>query len=95
MGRVADDLDDRDHLIASDAGTLTKAEAETTTNRPPVTIILDGAHIRAIPTTQSRLVDVNVGKVLDSKGNSRRFGFARRSAHAPDATLRAALVAQG
>ncbi len=95
LGRVADDLNDRDRMMASESGALSTAEGEATTNRPPVTIILDGAHIRAIPTTQSRLVGVNVGKVLDSKGNSRRFGFAPGSGHALDATLRAALVAQG
>ena len=95
LGRVADDLNDRDRMMAYESGALSTAKGEATTNRPPVTINLDSAHIRAIPATQSRLVGVNVGKVLDSEGNSRRFGFAPGSGYALNATLRAALVAQG
>jgi len=70
-------------------------EAETITDKSPVTVILDGAHIRATTTTQSRLVDVTVGKALDSNSNSRRFDFAPRGAQAPDTILRGVLVAQG
>lgn len=95
LGRVADDLDERDRKLASEARTLAKAEAETTTNKSLVTVILDGAHIRAIPTTQGRLVDVTVGKIVSSAGKGRRFGFAPRGAAAIDDTLRAALTAQG
>jgi hypothetical protein len=68
---------------------------EGTSDRPPITVILDGAHIGAIPTTQSRLVDVTVGKILDVGGKSRRLGLAPRGVLAPQATLRAALIGQG
>ena len=81
--------------MASHARISTKAAVETTTNKSPVTVILDGAHIRATSTTQSRLVDVTVGKVVSSAGRNRRFGFAPRGAQAPDTILRGVLVAQG
>jgi hypothetical protein len=94
LARVAQDIDDRDQMTVSDTQIGSNADAAAA-NSLPVTVILDGAHIRAIPTTQSRLVDITVGKVLDSEGNSRRFGFALRGGPAPHSSLRAVLVAQG
>jgi len=95
LARVADELDQQDRRTASHARILANHEAETMTDRSPVTVILDRAHIRLIPTTQSRLVDVTVGKVVSSGGKSRRFGFAPHGTQAPDANLRGILVGQG
>ena len=95
LARVADDLDEQDRVVAANTRTLTTPETSTMFDGPPVTVILDGAHIRATPITQSRLVDLTVGKILDSTGKSRRFGFALQGAPAPHATLRAAMLAQG
>jgi hypothetical protein len=95
LARVAADLDARDREMTRQSRLPPQTNEKGNTIAPPVTVILDGAHIRAVPTTQSRLVDVTVGKVLAADGTSRRFGLAPRGAAAPSATLRAALLAQG
>jgi hypothetical protein len=95
LARVADGLDARDREMTREPRLPMQAIGKDNAIAPPVTVILDGAHIRAVPTTQSRLLDVTVGKVLGADGTSRRFGLALRGAAAPSVTLRAALVAKG
>jgi hypothetical protein len=95
LARVADDLDARDREITCEPRLPTQTNMKGDALTPPVTVIIDGAHIRTVPATQSRLVDVTVGKALGADGTSRRFGLAPRGAAAPSVTLRAALITQG
>ena len=58
-------------------------------------MMIDGAHIRAVPGHQSRHLDVTVGKIEVSGRKPRRFAFAPKGADSPVDILRAALGAQG
>ena len=61
---------------------------------PPLTVFLDGAHIRCRPEYQRRHLDVVVGKI-ESPNMSRRFGLVQQAARSPAKQLRQALAAQG
>jgi hypothetical protein len=80
------------------------AEIEASSNAVPAdpspsskeaVVMIDGAHIRAVPGHQSRHLDVTVGKVEVAGRKPRRFAFAPKGADSPVAILRAALGAQG
>ncbi len=80
------------------------AEMEASSNADPVepsissgetVVMIDGAHIRAVPGHQSRHLDVTVGKVEVAGRKPRRFAFAPKGADHPLDNLRTALAAQG
>ncbi len=60
-----------------------------------ITVLIDGAHIRAAPGHQTRHLDVTVGKVEAPGRKSRRFAMAPVAADRPLAQIRAALTEQG
>jgi hypothetical protein len=60
-----------------------------------IVVMIDGAHIRAVPGYQSRHLDVTVGKVEVSGRRPRRFALAPKGSDHPLTPVRAALVEQG
>ncbi|MBA3479097.1 MAG: hypothetical protein H0T52_11985 [Lautropia sp.] len=58
-------------------------------------MMIDGAHIRAVPGHQSRRLDVTVGKVETTGRPPRRFALAPSGAEQPTQAVRAALIEQG
>lgn len=60
----------------------------------PLTVFLDGAHIRCRPEYQKRHLDVVVGKV-ESSQMCRRFGLVQQAAQSPSRQLRHGLQAIG
>ena len=60
----------------------------------PVTVFLDGAHIRSRPEYQKRHLDVVIGKI-ESPHMCRRFGFVQQAAQSPSGQLRQDLQATG
>ena len=85
LGRIADEISN-DDARRGDAGTNAVSS--------PLTIFLDGAHIRCRPEYQKRHLDVVVGKV-ESLNMSRRFGLVQQAAASPARQLRNDLIAQG
>ena len=85
LGRIADELG-RDDASQGDADTIAPPS--------PLTVLLDGAHIRCRPEYQKRHLDVVVGKV-ESPNMSRRFGLVQQAAGSPAKQLRHDLIAQG
>ena len=63
--------------------------------RAEIVIMLDGAHLRAVPGHHSRHLDVTVGKVETAGRPPRRFALAPLGAVQPAQAVRAALLAQG
>lgn len=61
---------------------------------PPLTVFLDGAHIRCRLEYQKRHLDVVVGKI-ENPNMSRRFGLVQQATDSPARQLRTDLVAQG
>ena len=72
-------------------------ECREVTDEPDdgVTVLIDGAHIRATPGHQTRHLDVIVGKVEAPGRKPRRFALAPLAAERPLAQIRAALTEQG
>ena len=66
--------------------------AAAAASRPVV--MLDGAHVRAVPGHQVRTFEVICGKVEHEGRHSRRFAVVRRVAEQPHVLLRAALLEQ-
>jgi hypothetical protein len=60
-----------------------------------IVVLIDGAHIRAVPGHQTRHLDVTVGKVEVPGRKPRRFALAPLAADRPLAQIRAALTEQG
>jgi hypothetical protein len=60
-----------------------------------ITVLIDGAHVRAAPGPQTRHLDVTVGKVEAPGRKPRRFALAQLAADRPPAQIRAALTDQG
>ena len=85
LGRIADELGHED---------VSQGDADTIAPPSPLTLFLDGAHIRCRPEYQKRHLDVVVGKV-ESPNMSRRFGFVQQAAGSPAKQLRHDLIAQG
>ncbi|SMD09194.1 ISKra4 family transposase [Primorskyibacter flagellatus] len=85
LGRIAKELSDREQSVpAVDDGTPS----------PPLTVFLDGAHIRCRPEYQKRHLDLVVGKI-ESPDRSRRFGLAQQAVRSPANELRQDLCALG
>ena len=85
LGRIADELG------FNEEG---QEDADTDAASSPLTVFLDGAHIRCRPEYQKRHLDVVVGKV-ESLNMSRRFGLVQQAAASPARQLRNDLIAQG
>jgi hypothetical protein len=87
MHRVAVELE-------SQALAAPKAEVELKLDSEMI-VLIDGAHIRAVPGYQMRHIDVAVGKIEVSGRAPRRFALAAKGAVSPLAGLREALKEQG
>ncbi len=72
----------------------TETELDEEAISPPLTVFLDGAHIRCRPEYQKRHLDVVVGKV-ESPHMCRRFGLVSQAARSPAKQLRSDLSALG
>ena len=58
-------------------------------------VMLDGAHVRAVPGHQTRTFEVICGKVEHAGRSPRRFALVRSVTEQPHVLLRAALLEQG
>jgi hypothetical protein len=85
LGRIAEKLD-----VAYEEHEDQNASATSS----PLTVFLDGAHIRCRPEYQKRHLDVVVGKV-ENANMSRRFGLVQQAARSPAKQLRHDLNTQG
>lgn len=85
LGNVAQEISDREPVeTARDNDVLT----------PPLTVFLDGAHIRCRPEYQRRHLDVVVGKI-ESPNMCRRFGLVPQATKSPAKQLRQNLSEHG
>lgn len=75
LGKVAKDITDAEPPVCE------------TLSSHPLTVFIDGAHIRCRPEYQKRHVDVVVGKI-ETRNMCRRFGLAPQAANSPSAQLR-------
>ena len=82
LGRVAEEIT-RSEPVENNASTS-----------HPVTVLVDGAHIRCRPEYQKRHLDVVVGKI-EAGDMCRRFGLAPQAASSPTKQLRRDLLALG
>jgi hypothetical protein len=82
--------------IAETLETAQAAQSDTVTQpmSSPLTVFLDGAHIRCRPEFQKRHLDVVVGKI-ENPNMSRRFGLVQQAAKSPARQLRNDLMTQG
>lgn len=85
LGRIAETLESTE---AEDIDTSAESKSF------PLTVFLDGAHIRCRPEYQKRHLDVVVGKI-EAPNMSRRFGLVQQAAKSPAKQLRNDLMAQG
>ena len=85
LGRVAQNIIDREPAQIS---------VDEDAQSPPLTVFLDGAHIRCRPEYQKRHLDVVVGKV-ESPNMCRRFGLVAQAGPSPSGQLRQDLLALG
>lgn len=86
LGRAAKEIGDSEN-VAPAVKSADKSAA-------PVTVFLDGAHIRSRPEYQKRHLDVVVGKI-ESSHISRRFGLVQQAARSPSGQLRQDLQETG
>jgi hypothetical protein len=63
--------------------------------RAEIVVMIDGAHLRAVPSLNSRHVDATVGKVETAGRPPRRFALAPAGTEQPAQAVTAALLAQG
>ena len=86
----------RTHRIAAEIEAKTpEAPKDVPASTDEMVVMIDGAHIRAVPGYQSRHLDVTVGKVEVSGRQPRRFALAPKGSDHPLTAVRAALVEQG
>ena len=86
----------RTHRVAAEIEASSNADpTDQALSSKEIVVMIDGAHIRAVPGHQSRHLDVTVGKVEVAGRKPRRFAFAPKGADRPIDHLRAALGAQG
>ena len=79
LGKIAREVGDSEYAEP----VVSSAEKSAT----PVTVFLDGAHIRSRPEYQKRHLDVVVGKI-ESAQMSRRFGLVQQAAQSPSRQVR-------
>ena len=82
LGKVAKDITDAEPPVCE------------TLSSNPLTVFIDGAHIRCRPEYQKRHLDVVVGKI-ETRDMCRRFGLAPQAASWSDSQLRRQLDAIG
>ena len=82
LGKVAKDITDAEPLVCE------------TLSSNPLTVFIDGAHIRCRPEYQKRHLDVVVGKI-ETRDMCRRFGLAPQAASWSASQLRRQLDAVG
>lgn len=92
LRRVAEELHARDAAPAIASPSL---GIESVGGDAGILVMIDGAHIRAVPGHQARHLDVTVGKVEAAGHPPRRFAFAPSGVDRPLSYIRAALTAQG
>jgi hypothetical protein len=63
--------------------------------RAEIVVMIDGAHLRAVPGLNTRHVDVTVGKVETTGRLPRRFALAPMGTEQPAQAITAALLSQG
>jgi hypothetical protein len=85
LGSIAQDIGDCERTVFA---------VDEKGSSPPLTVLLDGAHIRCRPEYQKRHLDVVVGKI-ESPDMSRRFGLVVQAALSPAKQLRQDLSALG
>jgi len=86
----------RTHRIAAEIeAKAPEAPRDVPALNDEIVVMIDGAHIRAVPGYQSRHLDVTVGKVEVSGRQPRRFALAPKGSDRPLTAVRAALVEQG
>ena len=85
LGKVAREIWDREPA---------EIDADNDGLSPPLTVFLDGAHIRCRPEFQRRHLDVVVGKI-ERPDMSRRFGLVTQAVLSPAKQLRQDLSALG
>ena len=91
LHRVANAIEESEAtstLAPADSGHRRTEDAE-------ILVMIDGAHIRAVPRHQSRRLDVTVGKVETAGRRPRRFALAPMGAKQPAQAIRAALIERG
>lgn len=86
LGKIARDISDSEYVEP--------AVSSTDKSAVPVTVYLDGAHIRCRPEYQKRHLDVVVGKI-ESSQMCHRFGLVPQAAGSPFRQLRQDLQASG
>ncbi len=85
----------RTHRVAAEIEASSTADpADPSLSRKETVVMIDGAHIRAVPGHQSRHLDVTVGKVEVAGRKLCRFAFVPKGTDHPLDILRAALGAQ-
>lgn len=82
LGKIAEELVNFD------------SSEETAVASQPLTVFIDGAHIRCRPEYQKRNLDVVVGKI-EGRDISYRFGFAPQAVSSPAKQLRGSLKSLG
>ncbi|WP_299971803.1 ISKra4 family transposase, partial [uncultured Roseobacter sp.] len=82
LGKVAKDITDAESPVCE------------TLSAHPLTVFIDGAHIRCRPEYQKRYLDVVVGKI-ETHDMCRRFGLVPQAANSPASQLRRDLDALG
>jgi len=85
LGKIAQDISGCDQAVPALVQDATS---------PPLTVFLDGAHIRCRPEYPRRHLDVVVGKI-ESPNMCRRFGLAQQATVSPAKQLRQDLHALG
>lgn len=86
----------RTHRVAAEIEASSAADpADPSPSSKETVVMIDGAHIRAVPGYQSRHLDVTVGKVEVVGRKPCRFAFAPKGANRPIDNLHAALGTQG
>ena len=87
-------IPNRTHRVAAEIGASSNADQAGSLSRKEEMMMIDGAHIRAVPGHRRRHLDVTVGKVEVAGRKTRRFAFAPKGADRPT-TFCAARAAQG
>ena len=83
-------------IEAVEAAAPTAPDVPRRRNAPAeIVVMIDGAHLRAVPAHPSRHLDVTVGKVETAGRLPRRFALAPLGAEQPAQAVRAALISQG
>lgn len=94
-------IPNRTHRVAAEIGASSNADQAGSLSSKEEMMMIDGAHIRAVPGHRRRHLDVTVGKVEVAGRKTRRFAFAPKGADRPTtfcaarAPRRAGVLAKG